>query len=270
MKMQLFNKANRRSSLIRPGSPVLPVTAGVIILALILLIIRILAPGALTTAATPLWQLGAAASNAIGGAESLGENKEDVVRERDELKAEIEALKIQNQVATSEAAEVAKLVGTHGETERGILASVLARPPVSPYDTLVLDQGSNAGVTAGAFVFGPGGSPLGTIENVAPKTARALLYSAPGRSTQGWVGELSTPVTLVGASAGSFHATLPKDSPIAVGDLVYLPGSGLAPVGSVVAIDTNPSSPEVGLEIRPMTNIFSLTWVSVSTYTSGL
>ena len=36
----------------------------------------------------------------------------------------------------------------------GILAGVVARPPESPYDTLVLAAGKNAGVTLGMEVFG--------------------------------------------------------------------------------------------------------------------
>ena len=156
------------------------------------------------------------------------------------------------------------LLGTRVSAQKGIVAGVLARPPLVPYDVLVADQGSSAGVSLGARAYGAGGTPLGTVESVTEHTSRVLLYSAPARQTGGWVGDTRIPVILIGEGAGAFSASLPRDAGVRTGDVVLVPGGGSLPIGVIEMVETAPSSPLAFLSITPITNPFSITWVTIA------
>jgi hypothetical protein len=93
-----------------------------------------------------------------------------------------------------------------------------------------------------------------------------LLYSSPKATVDGWIGEKRLPVTLTGESAGSFSASLSHESGVAVGDVLYLPGPGALPAGTVARISSDPSSTNDVVYIVPYVNIFSLTWVAIGAH----
>lgn len=256
-----FSRTRRRTSLIAPGSGKWILAA--LVLIIILFILRAFFPGLITTLTTPFWHAGSVATNTSGSVAAFFGDKAVLVEERDAFAREVAALKEQNAILTARTVDLERLLGGRSETAAGILAGVLVRPPVSPYDTLVIDQGEDAGVVVGKRVMGVGGMPLGIVESVARKSARVLLYSAPGRVTEGWVGISRTPVSLEGASAGAFRTSVPRERIVAVGEEVYLPGPGAIPIGTVVRVDTDPSSPRAVIHVRPRTSPFSLTWVTV-------
>ena len=112
-------------------------------------------------------------------------------------------------------------------------------------------------------VFGEGDIPLGVISAVDENFSRATLFSAPNMSTGGWVGKENLPITIKGAGAGVMEASAPRSAGIEVGDVVFIAGPGMLPVGVVVRADSDPSSPSVALRIMPALNLFSIAWVSV-------
>ena len=193
----------------------------------------------------------------FGTAAALSMQNEQLVSENTALASENQALlQKMNALGALSGSSTASLQNTSG-----ILAGVVARPPESPYDTLVLSEGKNAGVTRGMEAFGPGDVPLGVVETVLYDFSRVTLFSAPGITTYGWVGPSAIPLTIRGAGAGALDASLARSAGIAVGDTVFAPGPGMLPVGSVARIDSDPSSPAVTLRIVPALNPFSITWV---------
>jgi cell shape-determining protein MreC len=256
-----FLRTRRRNTLLAPGSGKWILAA--IVLVVLLFILRTFFPGMIATLATPFWSAGSAATNTTGSIAAFFGDKAVLAQERDTLMREVATLKEQNAILTARTVDIERLLGGRTEASPGILAGVLARPPVSPYDTLVIDQGEASGVVVGKRVMGAGGIPLGVIESVGSNSARVLLYSAPGRVTEGWVGVSRTPVSLEGASAGAFRTSVPRERIVAVGEEVYLPGPGALPIGTVVRVDTDPSSPRAVIHVRPRTSPFALTWVTV-------
>lgn len=256
-----FSRTRRRNTLLAPGSG--KWILATLVLVVMLFILRTFFPGTIATLATPFWRAGGAATTASGSIASLFGDKAVLTEERDALAREVAALKEQNAILTARTVDLERLLGGRTEASAGILAGVLVRPPVSPYDTLVIDQGTEAGIAVGKRVYGAGGIPLGVIESVSSKSARVLLYSAPGQVTEGWVGVSRTPVSLEGASAGAFRTSVPRERIVSVGEEVYLPGPGAVPMGTVVRVDTDPSSPQAVIHVRPRTSPFSLTWVTV-------
>lgn len=225
--------------------------------ALIVLLFRLVAPDLFWKAAAPVFS---AADSVSRSSSALFAGWNEV----SELAVELERVQRENAALASENRalfERAEALGALGERGGGIPAGVVARPPQSPYDTLLVSAGSSQGVSVGMEAFGPGGVPLGLVSAVFEDFARVSLFSMPKTKSEGWVGAAKNPLTVYGNGAGSFSATAPRAAQIAVGDLVYLPGPGALPVGSVVRVDGDASSPNVALRIQPSFNLFSLTWV---------
>lgn len=186
--------------------------------------------------------------------------------ENEQLLSQNVALASENRALAQKVSSLTELLSPSlvGKNEAiGILAGVVARPPVSPYDTLVISEGSDAGVAIGMEVFGAGGVPIGAITSVLPSYAQATLFSAPRVVTHGWVGDAHVPLSIEGVGGGAMHASIARSARISVGDVVYVPGPGALPIGSVTHIDDDPAAPEVILRIVPALNLFSITWVHV-------
>jgi cell shape-determining protein MreC len=238
--------------------------AGVVaIILLVLLVLRLFLPGVLSMISRPFWNVGGSLTSALHGTATT-ESKASLIKTRDTLTGENTALTVENAALKAKVTDLTALLGTRTETTKGVVASVVARPPVAPYDVLIIDQGSNDGVHLGAAVQGAGGTPVGTVGETDTHQSRVTLYSTRGIQTNGWVGETRIPVTLTGAGAGAFVTTVPKDTGIHVGDGVYLASAGAFPIVTVVTIETDPSSPSVVLDVHPYSNPFSLTWVTVA------
>lgn len=232
--------------------------------AILALLVRLLAPNFFLQAFTPVFNI----SNSIAGKShtfftsfsdtaALAARNERLAKENAALASENQAL-LQKETSMSAligASALQKIPGT------GILAGVVARPPLSPYDTIVLSVGSSSGVTLGQEAFGEGGVPLGIVTAVAADFSRATLFSAPGMVTHGWVKNADMPLNIFGAGGGAMNASLSRSAGIEVGDIVFAPGPGMLPIGSVTRVDSDPSAPGITLRIMPSINPFSLTWV---------
>ena len=236
-----------------------------LVLASFLLLLRLFAPNLFLQVATPFFKVSDAVAGQSDFLLSSFRNAAKLAAENEILTNENTALAIENQTLVQKVANVEALLGV-GTTQKeipGILAPVVARPPVSPYDTLVLAEGSKSGVTTGMEAFGESNVPIGIVSSVLADFSRVTLFSAPGVSTNGSVGHSNVPLTIVGAGAGTFYASVAREANIAVGDIVFVPGPGQLPIGSVVRIDNNPLSPGVILRIQPVQNPFGISWVVV-------
>lgn len=250
MKTQYSRRPRR---LLAPNARIL--AGGVVLIIVVLIILRFALPGVLSALAEPLWRVGNSLTASVG----LPESSASVLAERTALKAENEAL--QNEIRTLSAA--VEDIGRLGDGE-GVYAGVLARPPVSPYDVVIVSKGTADGVQVGALVYGPGGVPIGVVADTSGSRSHITLFSTAGHETGGWVGEERIPLTLTGEGAGAWSARVAADAVVAVGDLVYLPGPGAVPVGTVARIDAHPASPEAVLRVRPYVNPFTLSIVRIA------
>lgn len=236
--------------------------------ALFLFFVRILAPDLFFRAAEPLFKSADALSERSKAFFSSFGDAGRLALENEALLLENAALRLENEAAEKNIRARAAL----GAQGNGIVASVVARPPESPYDALLLSRGAEDGVSVGMRVFAlssggareeekRGGVPVGTISSVTDRFSRALLFSAPGVSTYGWIGTENIPVTLLGQGGGAMRATLPRSVPVSVGDVVYAPGPEALPLGRVARIDEDASSPSLTLHVASLANLFSATWV---------
>lgn len=226
---------------------------GLAALVMVALLVRLLAPGALTALSVPL----SGAGNALAGMLVSLEDAQAVRAERDRLREEVETLR--NERAAQEA-----LLRDAGAADEGtgVLAGVIARPPMTPYELLVVAAGTRDGVSEGDVAL-VRGVPVGRVERVTAGSAHIRLFSAPGQATEGWVGEARLALTLTGAGAGAFAAEASREAPIEEGATVYLPGPGPRPVGHVRSVERTPASPSALVHIAPLINVFSITAVRI-------
>ena len=263
MKKQ-FSQRRRYGTEVSAGSRALWAFGIVFIFVLILLGIRLFLPDFFNALAAPIWQSGTSLSAGTNGLLAGFGSKTTLVSENTALAQQVQTLTNENQVLTARSQDLTKLLGGSSATGSELLAGVLARPPEAPYDTLTIAAGTRDGIAVDALVYSAGGTPVGTIKHVETDSSQVSLFSTAGRSTDGWIGANRIPLTLTGMGAGAFSATIPQTSSVAVGDTVYVPGPGALPSGTVVRIDTDPSSPTEILHIQPLVSIFSITWVEVA------
>jgi cell shape-determining protein MreC len=240
--------------------------AGIIFIVVLLTALRTFAPGVFVSLATPFWEMGSGLDKDTRSLFSGFSSKQKLATDNAALSTEIATLTNQNNALTTRDQDLTKLLGGQGNISNGsmILAGVLARPPESAYDTLVVSSGSNAGVVVGAQAFGNGSIPIGEVTTVNKGSSVIQLLSTSGIRTDGWEGENRTPITLTGSGGGSLTASLPKEATPLVGDSVYVPGPGAIPVGTVTEVDVDPSSTTLVVHIRLIVNVFSLTWIQIS------
>jgi len=145
-----------------------------------------------------------------------------------------------------------------------IVAAVLTHPPQTPYDTVVIDAGSNDSVALGSTVSLPEGPVLGTISEVFPKLARVKLFSASGEETNAILERNSVPITLVGAGGGNFKLMLPRDIAIEVGDRILVANITARLLGIVGDVSIEPTDAFKQVLAKSPANIFALRFVFVT------
>lgn len=120
-------------------------------------------------------------------------------------------------------------------------ATVISRPPNSPYDTLVIDKGINNGILEGDFVTSFG-LYIGKIISPKSNTSSVLLISSPSSETSVFVA--SSTYTMKGLGGGSMVIEVPKGHSIEVGDPVSLADvSNLMTIGSIKHIESKDQDP---------------------------
>ncbi len=237
-----------------------------LILVLLVLALRLVAPNLFWKVFAPAFQASDVLTDTGHAFFSGFKNASTLSLENERLSNDNAALSLQNRMLEDRLAEISGLVKEPG----AIIAGVVARPPTSPYDTLLLSAGSNHGVAQGMMVFGEGGMPLGFVSSVLPDFSRATLFSSPGMTVNGWVGAKKTPLSVKGVGGGAMSASVPRAAEIAVGDVVSLSGPGGLPLGVVKRVESDPLSPSATLNITPALNFFSIQWVSLRDSGAGL
>jgi len=227
---------------------------------------RLLVPNIFLQIFMPIFGISDAFASQSHSIMSGFKNAEILALKNDQLMQEKAILESENRMLLQKVANISALFdssATKKNTSK-ILAGVVARPPESPYDTLVLAVGTNNGVTIGMEAFGAGGVPIGVVSSVLADFSHITLFSMPGMVTSGWIGNSAVPVTIFGSGAGVMSVTISRSANIVVGDTIFVPGPGMLPVGKVARIDNDLSSPSVKLHIAPIINLFSIAWVELS------
>jgi len=196
----------------------------------------------------------------VGARNSL--ESSDVSQLRAELASSTAALADRDLLA-AENAQLRQELGRTG-SKRELLAGVLQSPPGTPYDTLMVDAGSNNGVVLGARVS-VGALSIGTVDAVYDNSARVALYSAPGVSYQALLltRDATLPVAVDGQGAGSMQAQVPAGTNVAVGDSITFPGVAGGLAAKVSAVSTPDGESFKTVYMRLPVNPFELRFIYI-------
>ena len=234
-------------------------------ISVLFLLLRLLAPNFFWQIFTPMFRMSETVSEKSQAIFNSFKDTAELASQNEKLTNDNAALANENRTLLQKI----KNISGFAPDVRGIVAGVIARPPESPYDTLVLAKGSNDGIELGMEAFGvsvqadAGVVPLGVVSMVLSNFSRVTLFSAPRMTVNGWVGHDGLPLSITGAGAGAMNASVPRSAGIEVGDIVFAPGPGMLPVGNVIRVDNEPHSSSVALRIMPLLNPFSIAWVEL-------
>ena len=159
-----------------------------------------------------------------------------------------------------------------------IVAAILSKPNQSPYDTMLVDAGINEGIKTGDIVFALGNVPIGSVSDIYQDSAKVILFSNPGETTQAVISSLvnadgtlsmttpSTPnasVQLVGRGGGNFEMVMPKDFNFQAGGQVVLPGINSYVLAIFQKVISDPRNSFTKVLLTSPVNIQSLKFVEI-------
>lgn len=148
-----------------------------------------------------------------------------------------------------------------------VLATVVVRPPFTPYDTLLIDVGSAEGIVRGDLVAASGSLLIGEVRDVYLHSARVVLFSAPGESHEGFLdtGENGRrePVTIEGLGAGALRARVPRGILVLEGSSVSIPSISANLAATVESVSSSDTDSFQTLYLHLPANYFELERVDV-------
>ena len=183
------------------------------------------------------------------------------------LEAERESLiraGLMNAYLLDENRQMRAALNRNTEIDRGTVASVLAGPARTPYDTLIIDAGKNENVVLGGLAVSPSGYALGTVTSVFDRSAVVTLFSSSQHATRVTIGTSSLhSLKAVGNGGGTFEIQVPREIIVEEGSVVLLPGSPPYPLGAVEKIIAKETSAYQSVLFAHPINIFSVRTVII-------
>ncbi|MFA6273463.1 MAG: rod shape-determining protein MreC [Candidatus Paceibacterota bacterium] len=219
----------------------------------------------LVNLATPFWQTWEWGQNLLKTMAAPFSNNTILLKENAALKNELERKNLT--LASLEDLVVEnqefKELGGRQLDQIFILATILNRPPVSPYDTFLVDVGSEDGITIGNIVLVEKNSAIGEVSSVTKNNSIISLYSTPDRETLVAVGLERVEAPARGRGGGNFGLRLPKGVPVEINDAIVLPNINHRLLGLVSKIDTSPNDPFQTILFNLPINLNNLRFVMI-------
>ena len=204
----------------------------------------------------------ASAGESVQGSGLLA-TRGSLARENEALKREIalHAEEISQVSFVREENAALQKMANLAEIESGLTARVLSSFRASPYGTFLIDAGERDGVRNGAAVLTEGGFVLGEITSVSANTATVRALFSPEAGVDLVAGESA--FSAEGRGGGNAQAEVPRESPVAVGDIVRSPLFNGRAAGVILHIESASSSATEKLLIRIPVNLGTMRYVYV-------
>ncbi|HBH71468.1 MAG: hypothetical protein UU88_C0001G0073 [Parcubacteria group bacterium GW2011_GWC1_42_11] len=210
-----------------------------------------------------VWEIGSSVSGALDSFVTNFKTKDSLVKENDILNEALSIMSAQVLDRNLLVERVARLEEALGRSsgDNRVVAKVLVGPGRSPYDTLVIDAGTENGVKVGDLVSYAGSGVIGEIIEAASSSAKIKIYSSYGDEQLVIVGAQHLPVTAYGRGMGNFEAMVPQDSSVVIGDTVVTKENLI--LGAVTFIEEEPANPFKRIFFRVPFNITEINLVEV-------
>jgi len=195
------------------------------------------------------------------------------IRGRTELLNEINTLKQELSAQQGTEATLASLMAENAElrtllqasSSPRIAASVISRPPFSPYDTVIIDRGSDDSIIEFAPVYQGSNQAIGYVRSVFPQSALVTLFSSPGVEATVYVFGPNIFTTAYGEGGGVVRLSVPQGVSITKGNTVILPSLDIGVLGKIDEVLSVPTEPEQHAYVTMDVPLQSLRLVSVGT-----
>lgn len=222
--------------------------------------------GIFTFIGRPIWKVENTIINGLENTGYLIRTKSSVFKENENLKNENANLKTSMadyQIVKNENDDLKNLLGRIEQKNSFTLATILAKPNQSPYDTIIIDIGADFSLKEGEKVYADGGIPIGEVSKVYARNSLVMLYSNPGQITEGVLDGSNAQVELIGRGGGNFEMTIPRDIPSENGSLVVFPNLKSEIVAVIDGVISIPTDPVKRVLLHSPVNIQNLKWVQV-------
>ncbi len=214
---------------------------------------------------SPFWILRDKTVNSFRFVTSFVSFKSSLIKENDRLKEELAGLRLNEidyDILVKENEELKSEFG-RASSDGVIIAGVLSKPPQSPYDTFVIDVGSNSAVSVGNKVYISNRIIIGSISSVTEKTGVVKLFSTGGEKQEVISDRTGASFVITGSGGADFELEVPKDTDIVWGDSFLYPGLNSAVLSTVYYIDVTSQSSFKIVHARVPGNVFQVRRVFV-------
>jgi len=165
----------------------------------------------ISTVALPIQGVGSGAANVLESVDAIITAKPQLVNENNLLRDEIDRLKLEVQRSSlyrDENNALRTLLQVQNIENRSYtVAQVIAHPPATAYDTLLIKVPASLMPSVDTPVFS-GDIYIGNIEEISDATALVRLVTSDTLTQDVYVGETS--ILLSGTGGGTFEVTVPK------------------------------------------------------------
>jgi len=259
-----LHRGNSRNSLFERKNITLIALFAVSAFVLLYAPVRSVFTRALYIGAPKIWNVGDVTHSMWNALVSNFYEKSALAKENSALRADVSRMQAQVLDRNLLDEKMKSLEETLGRAQgdNRVVAYVLARPGVSPYDTLVVDAGADNGIAVGDVVVYAGSGAIGEIVEITDASAKVKLYSSPKEEHLVTVGLHNIPVVAEGRGMGNFDAKVPQDSIVAVGDNVVLSKGGYV-MGIISLVEAIPAEPMKRIFFRTPFNISEIRSVEI-------
>ncbi|MEI6490349.1 MAG: rod shape-determining protein MreC [bacterium] len=153
--------------------------------------------------------------------------------------------------------------GVNVKRPKGSLFSVAQRPPFSPFDTIVVNGGSDNGIQVDDLAFASADVLVGYVTAVFPSTSIVTLYSSSGQRQEVYAGTSSEAVASEGRGGGNFYIKVPSETKITVGDPIIWPSMQNILIGVVNKVDAVSGDAFSYVFFRSLIPIYSIRYVEI-------
>jgi len=216
--------------------------------------------------ALPFWRIKDAFTSFVSNNSNLFRSKTDLISENNSLKQQIEKDKLDlmlKSLLNDENSDLKSVLNRKDLNTKSILSAVLIKPSFSPYDTLIIDAGSNENVSVGENVTALGNAFIGYISEVYPNSSKVVLYSSPGEKVNVLLGNSNIEEQALGIGGGNFSVEVPREIDIKEGDSIVIPSISTNIFGTVEKVEYKESDAFQKVIFKNPTNISELKWVLV-------
>jgi cell shape-determining protein MreC len=214
----------------------------------------------------PIWKAKEVVSKDISGKSYLVSTKSSLLSENQRLineNTELRNSMLGYSILKSENDQLKELMGRIPVKDKFILGTILTKPNISPYDTLIVDIGKAEGISEGDKVFANAEVPIGEVSKVYQNNSLVVLYSNPGQITEATIEGSNASVELVGRGGGNFEMTIPEGLDANVGTSVVLPNINSQIIAVVQSIISAPTDPAKKVVLKSPINIQNLKWIQI-------